>query len=298
MRFRGNLPVPEHVLQGLLELTSKASSLILEHYRDYGERVPSTGDDRPVDREHWQHREKVDRTPLTEADLDSHRLLMAGLGELLPGVPVLSEECSDDELAERRGWDRFWMVDPLDGTREFLERSGEFTINVALIEAQRPVIGLIHQPIAARLCLGVVGAGAWQLHRQGDGWVSQDLHTRPLPESLLVLLASRRHRNGRLAASIEFLASEREVQRRNSGSALKFCDLAAGLGDCYPRFSLCSEWDVAAGDALVSAAGGSVFTLDGSPLRYNARDTLLSPHFIAVGDPGNSLWSRLLEALS
>jgi 3'(2'), 5'-bisphosphate nucleotidase len=189
------------------------------------------------------------------------------------------------------------MVDPLDGTREFLERTGEFTINIALIEAQRPVLGLVYEPLVQAANLGIVGEGAWRLQRGVDGWRSAPLQTRTLASETLVLLASRRHSNSRLDSCLAYLEGTYKIERRNSGSALKFCDLAAGRGDCYPRFSPCSEWDVAAGDALVTAAGGAVLGLDGQPLRYNARESLLSPHFIAVGDNDAALWQRLIEGM-
>jgi 3'(2'), 5'-bisphosphate nucleotidase len=190
------------------------------------------------------------------------------------------------------------MVDPLDGTREFLERSGEFTINVALIVAQRPVIGVLYEPMTHAANLGIPGEGAWRLCRNGEHWASVPLQTRALPTDHMTVLASRRHRNPRLDLCLEILSASHSLERQNSGSALKFCDLAAGRGDFYPRFSPCSEWDVAAGDALVCAAGGEVLGLDGQPLKYNARDTLLSPHFLAVGDREAPLWSALLAALA
>ena len=284
MQFRGHPPLSRGALYALLDLCRSAAAAIVDHYDPSDERAPF-----------WR---KDDRSPLTEADLASHRILAAGLAEITPELPLLSEESAPEDIAGRREWTRFWMVDPLDGTREFLERSGEFTINVALVDAQRPVLGILYQPLEQRAYLGVVGEGAWTLRPDGSGWQSESLHTRSLPEDTLVLLASRRHRNARLNTCIELLGAERRLERRNSGSAVKFCDLAAGLGDCYPRFSPCSEWDVAAGDALVTAAGGALWGLDGKPLRYNARDTLLSRHFVAVGDSANPLWPRLMRALS
>jgi len=189
------------------------------------------------------------------------------------------------------------MVDPLDGTREFIERTGQFTINVALIDDHRPQLGLIAEPRRGRYALGIVGDGAWCCEYVEDAWRFSPMGTRALPEQELVVLASHRHRNERLSQTLAFLESRYELQRLNSGSALKFCDLAAGRGDCYPRFSPCSEWDVAAGDALVSAAGGSLWGLDGRPLRYNDRESLLSPNFLAVGDSSQELWQIMLDEL-
>lgn len=283
MQLSGHPLLSQDVIIALLDLCRSASKSILTCYHDE------------------QHsgllRSKDDRTPLTKADLASHAILRHGLRSLTPNLPLLSEECSPDEIADRRRWETFWMVDPLDGTREFLERTGQFTINIALIHRQRPVFGLIYEPLTHRGSLGLVGQGAWRLCFDSDAWQSQPLLTRKLPSDRIIVLASRRHGNPRLEACLKFLSAGRDLSRQNSGSALKFCDLAAGHGDCYPRFSPCSEWDVAAGDALVTAAGGMIVGLDAQPLRYNARDTLLSPHFLAVGDLSAPLWAELLETL-
>lgn len=243
-------------------------------------------------------RRKADHSPLTAADLASHQVLARGLADLTPDIPLLSEESPPGEVMHRHSWQRLWLVDPLDGTREFLERSGQFTINVALVEAGRPSLGVIYEPLAREASVGVVGEGAWRVALHDGSWQRTPLATRNLPDDEIIVLSSRRHGNDRLAVSLAFLEVRGRIDRRNSGSALKFSDLAAGAGDVYPRFSACSEWDVAAGDALVTAAGGAVWGLDGEPLLYNARDSLLSPHFVAVGDPGAALWSELLDALA
>ncbi|MFK8042420.1 3'(2'),5'-bisphosphate nucleotidase CysQ [Congregibacter sp.] len=267
----------------LLDLCHRASDSILQCYYDEARSGLLSS--------------KEDQTPLTKADLASHEILSEGLHALRPELPLLSEECDSSEIADRHHWDTFWMVDPLDGTREFLERTGEFTINIALIESQRPTLGLIYEPLFQRASLGIVGEGAWQLQLESNDWRAEQLSVRKLPADDMVLLASKRHKNPRLESCIAYLSNTHALSRKNSGSALKFCDLATGRGDCYPRFSLCSEWDVAAGDALVSAAGGAVFGMDGAPLLYNARDSLLSPNFIAVGDASAPLWDGLLECV-
>lgn len=283
MQFRGHPPVSQDDIFCLLDLCYSASDAILRCYHDQA----SAG----------LLRNKADRTPLTQADLASHRMLSRGLNELAPELPLLSEESAPQEIADRRSWDAFWMVDPLDGTREFLERTGEFTINIALIEGQRPVLGLVYEPMAQAANLGIVGEGAWRMQRSDEGWQSAPLKTRALAPETLVVLASRRHSNPRLDSCLAYLGGTHNLERRNSGSALKFCDLAAGRGDCYPRFSPCSEWDVAAGDALVTAAGGAVLGMNGQPLSYNARESLLSPHFVAVGDSDAALWKSLIECI-
>ncbi len=247
-----------------------------------------------------QYEAKGDDSPLTRADLRSHALLRRGLAALEPSLPLLSEESSPAELAERRSWHRFWLVDPLDGTKEFLTRTGEFTINIALIDRHRPVLGMLYLPLKERAYVGIPGVWA-RLYRwhSADKWSHSGLSTRALePGHPLVVLASRRHRGARLQACLDWLERQWEpIERRNSGSALKFCQLVEGGGDFYPRFSPCSEWDTAAGQALLEAAGGCLLGLDGEPLRYNCRETLLSPHFIAFGDAEHPLWRQLLAEL-
>lgn len=295
------MPADADLVAGLLELCEEASGAILDEYRgarrgdEDGNEDAHEGESTPQGQ--VLHR-KADESPLTAADLASHRIFSRGLAELTPALPLLSEESSIDAIAGRRRWSRFWMLDPLDGTKEFLERTGEFTINVALIEDGRPRLGVVFEPLGARANVGITGEGAERFLRDGRGWEREILRTRPLGGDHLIVLASRRHRNSALGACLEFLGERFRIDRRNSGSALKFCDLAAGRGDVYPRFSTCSEWDVAAGDALVTAAGGAVLGLDGKPLRYNARDTLISPSFLAVGDPGADLWPSLLAHIS
>ncbi len=221
---------------------------------------------------------KADDSPLTAADLASHDILMRGLQSL--GLPILSEESDAETMAKRRQWPRYWLVDPLDGTREFLERTGEFTINIALVDRHQAVLGAVYLPLEETLYLGMPGHGAWCY--RGDE--RQPISARQLPEDdSLVILTSRRHRGEQLDNYIAQLAAKgRVVERRYAGSALKFCSLACGDGDIYPRFAPCSEWDTAAGQALLEAAGGSVLNLDGQPLRYNQRDSLLNPFFIAA----------------
>lgn len=284
MHFRADRQPSTDNFTPLLDLCRRASEEILAHYQDKARA--------------GLLREKSDDSPLTAADIASHRILSEGLLALDADIPLLSEESDAETIASRRSWNRFWMVDPLDGTREFLERTGEFTINVALIEDQRPRLGIIYEPRHDRAYVGQVDEGAWLFSWQDGAWASEALSTRSLPGAELVVLSSRRHRNERLSRCLAFLEARYAVQRLNSGSALKFCDLAAGRGDCYPRFSLCSEWDVAAGDALITAAGGQLTGLDGEPLKYNNRDTLLSEQFVAVGDRQAPLWAELLAELN
>lgn len=245
------------------------------------------------------HRTKDDDSPLTRADTESHALLQAGLAKLAPSLPVLSEESAPAELAGRRDWRRYWLVDPLDGTKEFLAETGEFTINIALIDDHRPVLGVLYVPLQKVAYVGIPGISAQSYRYLGrDSWSAAQLSTRPLEQgSPLRVLASRRHGSPRLKQCLAWLEQQwGPLARLNSGSALKFCQLAEGGGDFYPRFSPCSEWDTAAGQAVLEAAGGALLGLDGEPLRYNCRDSLLSPNFYAIADPGHPLWGRLLQS--
>jgi 3'(2'), 5'-bisphosphate nucleotidase len=234
---------------------------------------------------------KADDSPITAADLAAHAVLKRGLSPLGDAWPVLSEESSERSLRGRRSWSRFWLVDPLDGTREFLKRSGEFTVNVALIDGQRPVLGVIHVPVSGETYFGVPGHEALKLYPGGE----QTILTRPLlAGEPLVWLGGPTHIGSLLSGCVDWLHSRHgSVERVNAGSALKFCRLAAGVGDLYPRFWPCCEWDTAAGQALVEAAGGVVVDLQGRPLRYNRSESLHSPHFLAIADPQAPLWQSL-----
>lgn len=219
---------------------------------------------------------KDDASPLTEADLASHRCIVDGLTALTPDIPVLSEESSDAHKARRRDWQRLWLVDPLDGTREFVKRNGEFCICIALIEGDAAVFGLIQQPVSGLLWHGAPGQGAW---RRENG-VDVPLHYHR-NEGPLRIAASRSHRDARTQALIDRIG---DVDTVPCGSALKFCRIAEGAIDLYPRFGPTSEWDTAAGQAIVEGVGGAVVDPQGRALRYNRRDTLLNGDFMAMGD--------------
>lgn len=222
---------------------------------------------------------KVDSSPLTEADLRSHRTIVEGLALLSPGTPVLSEESAALDYAQRSGWQRYWLVDPLDGTKEFISRNGEFTVNIALIEDQRPVLGVVHVPVPGTTYTGVVGEGAW---RESPDKGREVIHVRSPASSPLRVVGSRSHGNPALGAALDALGPH---ELRPAGSSLKLCLVADGSADLYPRLGPTSEWDIAAGQAVVEAAGGRVVRLpDLSALRYNTKADLLNPDFIACGD--------------
>ena len=222
---------------------------------------------------------KGDDSPLTAADLAAHRHLMEGLARLTPPLPCLSEEGADIPFAERRGWIRYWLIDPLDGTSEFVQRNGEFTVNIALIEAGRPVLGVVHAPVLATTYSAAAGAGAWKQVGDATPIPLRTVPTRKPPR----LLTSRSHRSPELETLITRLPAHEIV---NIGSALKFGLVAEGGADLYPRLGPTAEWDTAAGQCIVEQAGGSVTHITGSPLRYNTKESLINPHFLVAGEIG------------
>jgi 3'(2'), 5'-bisphosphate nucleotidase len=227
-------------------------------------------------------RTKEDATPLTAADLAAHRLIVAELGTLTPDIPVLSEESAQQPFEIRRQWARHWLVDPLDGTREFLARNGEFTVNIALIEAHAPVLGVVHVPVADLTYAGLPGQVAWResgAPGQGAGRRAS-IAVSGHSANPVRCAGSRSHRGDSLEG---FLARLGPHVLLATGSSRKFCAIAEGLADVYPRLGPTSEWDTAAGHAVLLAAGGNVCTLDGGALCYNTRAELTNPHFIAYG---------------
>lgn len=212
---------------------------------------------------------KADGSPLTAADLAAEEVIAAGLAAECPGLPVLSEEAAAPDGLGSRG-ECFVLVDPLDGTKEFLGRTGEFTVNIAVIEGGRPCAGVVHAPALGKLWLGVLGAEAalvetGALHGRAADAPRRPIRARPRPAAGLVAVASRSHLDD---ATRDFLAGLSVAERRSIGSSLKFCLVAEGLADVYPRFGPTMEWDTAAGQAVLEAAGGRVVTPEGTPLRY------------------------------
>jgi 3'(2'), 5'-bisphosphate nucleotidase len=217
---------------------------------------------------------KDDDSPLTLADLESQRIILEALTALTPQIPVLSEESAQAPWAERKNWKELWVVDPLDGTREFVKRNGEFTINIALVVDHEPVLGLVSAPALGLLYWGAAEVGAFTRHR---GAPQQRIEVAP-PQVPPRVVGSRSHASPDTAA---YLAKLGPHVMTGMGSSLKFCLLAEGKADLYPRFGPTSEWDTAAGQAVLEAAGGQVTRLDGHRLRYNCRETLLNGDFLA-----------------
>jgi 3'(2'), 5'-bisphosphate nucleotidase len=221
---------------------------------------------------------KEDNSPLTLADLESQRIIIEGLTEVTPDIPILSEESAQAPWNERRAWRELWVVDPLDGTREFVKRNGEFTVNIALVQEHEPVLGLVAAPAQGLLYWGGAGVGAFSHHR-GAAEIPIQVSTPQVP---VRVVGSRSHLSPETAT---YLARLKPHVMTGIGSSLKFCLVAEGKADLYPRFGPTSEWDTAAGQALLEAAGGHVTRLDGHRLRYNCRESVINGDFLAFGHP-------------
>ncbi|MBT8061668.1 MAG: 3'(2'),5'-bisphosphate nucleotidase CysQ [Xanthomonadales bacterium] len=233
---------------------------------------------------------KQDQSPLTEADLRSHRYICSALAELAPDTPVMSEESTGIDWEQRRRWPSYFLVDPLDGTREFVKRNGEFTVNIALIENHRPTAGIVHVPVSGECYAGSATLGSFKIVKGRR----RPIRVRVPAATPLVVVGSRSHANPDLAQMLETLGPHQLV---GMGSSLKFCLVAEGKADFYPRFGPTSEWDTAAAQAVVEAAGGQVIKLDGSPLDYNRKENILNPEFLVFGDASRD-WAGLMGGAS
>ncbi|WP_223788464.1 3'(2'),5'-bisphosphate nucleotidase CysQ [Marinicella meishanensis] len=250
------------LLKGIEELAVQAGEAILTVYHS---------DDFGVDH-------KADDSPLTKADLAAHRVIVDGLQALTPDIPVLSEESADIPFEERQSWHKYWLVDPLDGTKEFIKRNGEFTVNIALIENGKSILSVVHVPVSNVSYSAAVGVGVFKRETGKKSSIGVMKNSRFKP----TVVGSRSHMSEDVQAYLTRLGQHELV---SMGSSLKFCLVAEGKADLYPRLGLTSEWDTAAAQCIVEQAGGQVVTLDGKPLLYNTKDSLLNPFFMVYGDP-------------
>lgn len=234
--------------------------------------------------------QKEDRTPLTLADLAAHRHISEGLRECCANLPVLSEESGDIPFEVRAAWKTYWLVDPLDGTREFIKRNGEFTVNIALIDDHEPVLGVVYAPVPGITWYAARGHGAFRQEGSGEPVrISVQTPVRKKP----VITVSRSHAADRTQVFLDRLGPHETLV---TGSAIKSCYVAEGRADLYPRFGPTSEWDTGAAHCVVTEAGGQVTGLDFQPLRYNLHPTLLNPEFLVFGNAPERWAAALPEA--
>ncbi|WP_455923025.1 3'(2'),5'-bisphosphate nucleotidase CysQ [Pseudomonas putida] len=267
------------LLPGVIELAHAAGEAILPFWRA-GVEVTSKADDSPV----------------TAADLAAHHVIVAGLTALDPSIPILSEEDCGISLAERQAWTRWWLVDPLDGTKEFIAGSEEFTVNIALIEQGRVVFGVVSMPTNGRCYFGGAGLGAWR-SETGEAPQPISVRTEPPAGEAFTVVASRRHSSPEQERLLGGLSSSLgELALANVGSSLKFCLLAEGAADCYPRLAPTSQWDTAAAQGVLEGAGGEVLDVEGQAFTYPARESLLNTFFLAL--PAKAAWRETLLRLA
>lgn len=230
---------------------------------------------------------KDDKSPLTEADMAAHHIIVDGLEAMSPDIPALSEESANIPYEVRSSWHRYWLVDPLDGTREFIKRNGEFTVNIALVEDGQVIMGVIVVPVTGICFYACRGNGAFSTNRGGKPTA---ITVRKINPDNKFIVGSRSHAGKRLQA---FLNNVGDYELLSMGSSLKSCLVAQGKADIYPRLGPTSEWDTAAAQGIVEEAGGKITTLDMQQLRYNTKESLLNPEFLVIGDMDYD-WARYL----
>jgi len=224
---------------------------------------------------------KADTSPLTMADQAANQIILDELTRLTPEIPRLSEESTITDYEQRREWQEFWLIDPLDGTKEFVKRNGEFTVNIALISDSQPVLGVVYAPVPNIMYSAAKGVGAF---KEEPGSPARSIQTRSYQGGPVELVASRSHAGESLIAGMQRIKeSEGEVTIKSMGSSLKLCLVAEGVADVYPRLGPTSEWDTAAAHAIVNCAGGNVIDLQGKELQYN-KSSILNSQFIVQGD--------------
>jgi 3'(2'), 5'-bisphosphate nucleotidase len=262
----------------LLEIVQRAGDAILDIYHT-----------------DFEVKSKSDESPLTQADLAAHHIIANALSELTPDIPLVSEEAEPPDFATRSRWPRYWLVDPLDGTKEFVNRNGEFTVNIALIEDHESVLGVVGVPVQDRIFVGDSAAGVARLY--SGGAVSEiSGGRRDVDDESLNVVASRSHGGERLEKYLDAVTKKfPQLTRTPVGSSLKLCTLANGDADFYPRLGPTNEWDIGAAHAVLKAAGGELYTFDDKPLKYNSKESFLNPDFYAVADREFAWQSTLPE---
>lgn len=233
---------------------------------------------------------KNDNSPVTKADLEASNFIINKLSNITKNIPVLSEESESVSYQTRCNWDTFWIIDPLDGTKEFIARNDEFTVNIALIQKNSPVLGVIYSPILDVFYYANIHSDSYKKTKN----IISKITTKKLDQKNITIAISRRHSNNTQIEKIFNLLGKDNINIIHKGSSLKMCAVAEGNCDLYPRIGPTSEWDTAAGQVIVTQAGGAMTTLNGNPLKYNKK-SLINPDFLTIGDPlakiNNSLFS-------
>jgi len=250
------------LIEKVLKLSKDAGELILDIYKDYNSNFEL----------------KEDKSPLTAADIASHNLIVEGLKNLTPSLPIISEEDSSIHFKVRSSWNQYWLIDPLDGTKEFLNKNDEFTVNIALINKNEPIFGVIYIPVSGKTYWGAIEQGSFLIKRSGT---QKSISVAKNTDKKLRIVTSRSHASKELG---NFLEKIKDYKILRKGSSLKFCLIAEGLADIYPRLGPTSEWDVAAGEAIVKYAGGYIYDKDSKPMTYNQKDSYINPNFIVSND--------------
>jgi len=264
-----------HHLPAVIEIARSAGQLILDIYQ----------------KKEYEEFTKSDETPVTSADLAAHKFIMEKLSELTPDIPVLSEEAADISLDKRAQWDRYWLVDPLDGTQEFIARSGDFATIIALIENHKPVMGVVYGPVSGVTYYAYQGKGAWKIPDMSES-VRITTHQHQGQQHPIAIAISRRQDINRITRRMSTAWNYDLVPL--GSAALKACLVAEGAVDCYLRLGPTGEWDTAATQCIVEEAGGRILSTQLEPLSYNERETLENPNFIVLGDE-QLPWSDILQ---
>ena len=264
-----------HLLPQDIEIARSAGQMILEIY----------------EKKQYEAYTKSDETPVTSADIAAHKFITERLSDLTPDIPVLSEEDADISLEQRAQWERYWLVDPLDGTQEFIARSGDFATIIALVDNNRPTMGVVYGPVSGVTYYAYNGKGAWKIPDMSDS-VKIHTHKHEQPEQSIAIAISRRQDINRITNR---MSSAWNYDLIPLGSAaLKACLVAEGAVDCYLRLGPTGEWDTAATQCIVEEAGGRILSTQLEPLSYNERETLENPNFIVLGD-ADLPWNEILQ---
>ena len=258
--IRSNVMLGNKIIDSVIEISEKAGSAIMSIYAtDFDFKI------------------KDDNSPLTEADEKSNEIICKSIKSLTPEIPILSEENADTSFSERSLWNNYWLVDPLDGTKEFINRNDEFTVNIALIRENRPIFGVIHAPALNKTFWGAENFGSHVINQDG---INHQIFTKKFNDDYIRVVSSRSHKSEK---DLLFLDEIGDYKDHPVGSSLKLCYLATGEADIYPRFGKTSEWDIAAGDAVLSFAGGIVLGNEKKIIKYNMKESLINNSFIAFG---------------